>query len=248
MEAAFRARSAEFPDAAAGLGGADAEQLDLLRGADGKLPADVFQKIRRMGPGRKPGSGNRRNTDLAKLIIHQHGDPVLFMASLYSMPFDQLIEMLMAAEGVPEREGRLFGMMERVEELFAKAHEQGWGEDRLKVLEKALSAVEKAAASLKAKPGEIALKALGIVKDAAKEVGPYVQSKKPTELTVRQRVDGVIFMPAPQTSAADPIDAVMRRTAEAIQNGEITPEQITDLRFNPDSGAFEVADDGEGEA
>lgn len=80
----------------------DPEQLDLLRDDKGRLPGNVFQLMRAQGrkAGRPPGAGNKRNETLAKLVCNQSGDPVLFMASLYSMPLDQLVELLkLAAPG-----------------------------------------------------------------------------------------------------------------------------------------------------
>lgn len=237
MEAAFVDQCGERPV----LGGAATiEQLDLLRGPDDKLPADAFRRMRieQRGRGRPAGARNKRNTDLGRLICEKSGDPQLFLASVYSTPLDQLVEMMLIAEGVPEREDRLLRLCDSVEEMVETAHREQWSEARLKVLEKIFSAVERAAGALKAKPGEIALKALGHQITAAKEVSPYVHSKKPTDVNVKQTLDGVIFMPAPQGSADDPIDAVMRRTVEAINNGTIDPAKVVDMRFDAAAGEF----------
>lgn len=80
--------------------GMEPEQLDLLRDGRGKLPADVFQRMRvqARGRGRPVGARNKRTDDLARLIAQQHGDPVMFMASLYSTPLDQLIELMIIAD------------------------------------------------------------------------------------------------------------------------------------------------------
>lgn len=247
MEAAFR-DACDVPV----IGGGSSEQLELLRSPEGKLPADAYRRMRmdRAGPGRRPGSRNKRNTDLAKLICQQAGDPVLFMASVYATELDQLVEMLLIAEGVPEQQDRLAALCDDMAALVRKAYDESWGEERLKAATKGLEAIERAASALKSKPGDIALKALGHQLNAAREVAGYVHSKKPVEATVNHKVDGVIFMPAPQVSAADPIDAVMRRTVEAINSGAIDPAQITDLRFDADAGAFVHdgdASDGDGD-
>jgi hypothetical protein len=75
----------------------DPAQLDLLREDNGNLPKNVFQIARQKGVGRPQGAKNKRNESLAKLVCQQHGDPVLFMASLYSMPLDQVVELMKIA-------------------------------------------------------------------------------------------------------------------------------------------------------
>lgn len=92
----------------AGLLGADTspEQLDAFRDEKGQLPKDVFRLARqsdggpegKRGPGRPAGSKNKRSSDLSQLIEQQHGNPVLFMASLYSRPLDQVVELLKIAD------------------------------------------------------------------------------------------------------------------------------------------------------
>lgn len=86
------------------FGGVDDHRaLDELRDERGQLPRNVFQLVRQgegdvRKPGRPKGARNKRSDDLAKLIVHKHGDPVEFMASLYRMPLDQLVEMLCIAD------------------------------------------------------------------------------------------------------------------------------------------------------
>ncbi len=85
-------------------GEAEPLALDGLRDKRGKLPSNVFQLVRQgeaapRGRGRPKDSRNRRNADLAKLLIHKYGDPVEYMASLYRMPTDQLAELLGLADG-----------------------------------------------------------------------------------------------------------------------------------------------------
>ncbi len=96
IERAFR----EEAEAGAILGlPNDPAQLDLLRDEHGALPNNVFRlaRNRERGAGRPAGSKNKRNESLAKLVCQQHGDPVLFMASLYSMPLDQVVELMKIA-------------------------------------------------------------------------------------------------------------------------------------------------------
>lgn len=93
LEKSFRAVTGESI-----VGGLEPEQLDMLRDEHGRLPRDVFRQIRQRGRGRPAGARNKRTDDLAKLVAQQHGDPVMFMASLYSTPLDQLVEMMIIAD------------------------------------------------------------------------------------------------------------------------------------------------------
>jgi len=103
--------------AGAGIAGVATEgrQLDLLRGGDGKLPDNVFQLVREeperaRGRGRPKGARNKANGDLAKLLAHKgYSDPVEFMASLYTMPTDQVVELAKIADkGKSDKQGNLF--------------------------------------------------------------------------------------------------------------------------------------------
>jgi hypothetical protein len=65
----------------------DAHDLEACRGPDGRL--DHVQ-VRRFGAGRPKGARNKRSEQLGRLVIQQHGDPILFMASIYGRPLDQV--------------------------------------------------------------------------------------------------------------------------------------------------------------
>lgn len=223
------------------------EQLELLRGDDGKLPGNVFQMMRaaaaKRGPGRPEGARNRRSDDLAKLIVHQHGDPVMAMAAMYSMPIDQLIELVLIADSTAEREDRLLKLVERAEGLIDALMltiKAGGGGDALgnKVDKVAtlLDRVFDAAKALKMKPGDLAIKALNLQLAAAKATAEYVHSKKPVEANVHVKSDGVLVMPgAPAGSTFDQSDALVRQAADGIANmlrdGKIEPAQLADYRF-----------------
>jgi hypothetical protein len=229
------------------MGGATAEQLDLLRDPQGRLPADTFRRMRieQRGRGRPKGARNRENTDLAKLICQEGGDPQLFLARVYSTPLDILCEQLLIAEGAPEREDRLIEMCDALTGTLKRAADEQWGKDQMAVLVQVADRIERAASTMKSKPGDIALKALGLQITAAKEVSPYVHKKKPVDVAV-QHTRNVIFMPAPQATVADPVDAVMRRTVEAMNSGEVDPAKILDMRFDCDRNEFvERGDDEE---
>lgn len=206
-----------------GIAGAEmgAEQLDLLRDKEtGKLPANVFQLIRDQGragggPGRKPGSRNKRNQKLAQLICQEHGDPVLYMASIYSMPLDQLVEMLRLADDSAALEERLYALAEKIEAdvfaLLAKASLTLKQVDQLGGLVDRLGDIAKV---LRNKPGDLAVKALALQKQAAAEVATYVHGKQPVSLHVEGRIDAVILAPSlAGTTFADPriVEGEIRR-------------------------------------
>lgn len=211
----------------------DSEQLDLIADAnDGRLPDDVFRQMRarareqegQRGPGRPPGSRNKAHADVAKLICGKYGDPLQFMARVYAMPLDQLTQLLLAAEGVGEREDRLLDLCDKAAEAFATAVREQWGQERLKALGRIVDTLERAASSLKSKPGEIALKALAHQITSANNVAPYVASKKPVEVDHTLKADGVVIMPAPNSQA--PVQQVLRNLGNAIADGTVTIDQL----------------------
>lgn len=155
----------------------EAEQLDLLRDEKGNLPKNVFALAREQArrPGRPPNAPNKRNDTIAKLVCQEAGDPVLWMARLYAMPLDQLIELLLLAEP----------------------------------------------AGKQAKRGDIAIKALNLQLAAAKESAGFVHSRKPVDVAVTARLDGVMIMPgrvAPGETLAD-VTAQQKLLADKIAEG-----------------------------
>lgn len=68
----------------------DAHDLETCRGADGRLDGEA---VRRFGPGRPKGARNKRGEALGRLVIQQHGDPVMFLASIYGRPLDQVQQL-----------------------------------------------------------------------------------------------------------------------------------------------------------
>jgi hypothetical protein len=163
----------------------DPLQLDAFRDEKGKLPSNVFQLARKPGPGRAPGAKNKRGPVLAKLICNQSGDPVLFMASIYSMPLDQLVELIKIAS-------------------------PGSG---------------------KAPPGDLAIRALSVQLQAAKEVSQYVHSKKPVEHIVDASVDFKAFFIGQHGLDSAPAQQALANAAEAVNKGLISEADLRDLRI-----------------
>ncbi|HEX8400511.1 MAG TPA: hypothetical protein VF628_02280 [Allosphingosinicella sp.] len=207
LERAFRDQCAQGSSGIAG-GEADAHQLDMLRGPDGKLPGNVFQLVRQgkaRGPGRPAGAGNKRNQKLAQLICQEHGDPVLFMASIYSMPTDQLVELLKLADDSAAMEDRLFRLAESVERQIAVLMDTGTATAAArKQLESLVDRLGDISKVLRTKPGALAVQALALQKQAAQAVAEYVHGKQPVSVNVHGKADMVLLVPGLNAPVMDP--------------------------------------------
>lgn len=87
---------------------AGAEQMDLLRDDKGQLPADALRQARK-GPGRRPGSKNRHQRDIAKWFIQKYGDPLSALGEIMTMPVDVLYEQMVLAQGGESKHKKLTG-------------------------------------------------------------------------------------------------------------------------------------------
>ncbi|GGO95003.1 hypothetical protein GCM10011329_18160 [Stakelama pacifica] len=207
----------------------DAEQLDLLRNPEtGKLPANTFRVARRKartGPGRPPGAGNKKSEALAKLIVHKYGDPVEAMAAMYAMPLDQLVELLLIADGSGGREHELFEIARKTQALLDRALDGEAGplsEKQIERLTELAAKMDGLTQSLKSKPGELALKAMIAQRDAAKEVAQYVHSKRPIAVDMTRRHDVILNIPG----LTD-----VEHLAEMTESGELTEDDLARLEF-----------------
>ncbi|KEZ00350.1 hypothetical protein AI27_05065 [Sphingomonas sp. BHC-A] len=223
----------------------DPEQLDLLRGPDGKLPQDVFRQMRQRGRGRPLGAGNKRSDKLAKLICQQAGDPVLFMASIYAMPLDQMIELLLIADSTAEREERLLELVEQTEQAVMKITPTLVMSNPAAVneLTSLLDRVVDIAKGLKSRPGDVAVKALNTQLQAAREVAQYVHSKKPVEFEANVKLDGILVMPPAMPSA--PVEHMLEKVRDAINSGQVSAQQLSDMRMVDGEWADVDQPDGE---
>lgn len=197
LESAFR--DATTGGALAGVD-IDPEQLDLLRDTDGKLPSNVFRLLRQgkaiKGPGRPRNARNKRNVKLAKLICQEHGDPVMFMASVYAMPLDQLVELMRIADNSAEREGQLTALIDRLEASILQIVKKGTLKaEEVKRFDHLVDRLIDVSRILQFKPGELAIRALATQVAAAKETAPYVHGKQPISVDVTGKVDGVLIIP-----------------------------------------------------
>lgn len=221
----------------------DAEQLDLLRDPHtGKLPSDVFKLARSQaqarGPGRPKGVGNKKTGQLAKLIVQKYGDPVEGMAAIYAMPLDQLVELLLIADGSKDREDHLIVLVERTQMLVDRLLD---GEQRVPLTDKQVNRLTELvdrvgdlAKSLKTKPGELALKALNTQLAARREVGMYVHSRMPIAIDQNVRADVILNIPG-LTDAA--------HLADYVESPELTDQDLNALEYTP----FTTVGEGDGE-
>lgn len=218
------------------------EQLDLLRGTDGRLADNVFQLAREAErkAGRPKGSQNRRNTDLAKLLASKFPDPVQFQASIYAMPLDQLCELLLVADGTIARQRQLDALLEalhdQVRTLIKDLGRKGAAKSDIERLADACEALEGAARRSQGKPGDVALKALNLQLAAARTVSEYWHSKKPVEAVVRHTSDAVLVLPAAQADANfAAVDESTRLAgdllAKALAAGTLTADQVAGLQL-----------------
>lgn len=226
---------------------ADAAQLDLLRGEDGKLPSNVFTLMREQdreqkarGPGRPKGSTNKRNENLAKLIAHKYGNPVEFQASIYAMPLDQLCELLLVADGTVARQEKLDELLVelagRVREL-SRGNRNTENREGIDRLADACEALERAAKSRASAPGKVAIAALNLQLQAAKTVSEYVEQKQATKMEVDMENIPTIVMAAPGAGRDfDQSDRAVRiagdMLARALAKGRVQAEDIKGLQFD----------------
>ena len=221
----------------------DAEQLDLLRDPETqKLPANVFRLARSRaevrGPGRPKGSLNKKSDQFAKLIVSKYGDPVEGMAAIYAMPLDQLVELLLIADGSKDREERLLAVADKTQMLVDRLldGEAGSGvvdSDKLDRISELVERLGDFAKLLKTKPGELALKALNTQLQARREVAQYVRGKMPVAIDVNTRADVILNIPG----LTDPA-----HLAEYVEHQTLTDQDLAGLEYVP----FGAGDDDEG--
>ncbi len=226
----------------AGFLGAEttAEQLDLLRDKDGRLPQDAYRQVR-SGPGRRPGSTNKLNRKIAQMVVQVHGDPVMELASIGFMPLDQMVEMLVIATGQSKIEEKLTDMAERltakIEDLQGKA-----SQDYLDTLGELADRVFDAIRRYAMKPGDLAEKAMKIKKSALVDVAPYVHGKQPIVVDINKKPDVILNIAGLTNPAA---------LAAMADDTELTMEQLQNMQFLPSHGGpvqdadySEIADEG----
>lgn len=198
-----------------------AEQLDLLRDEDGRLPPGVFQQVRSRGRGRPPGSPNKANRKIAQLVCQKFGDPVLEMASIGFMPLDQLVEAYIAATGHTAMEAKLIELVDitirKVTEMKTTATPEA-RED----LQELVDSVLRVSSRFALKPGDLAEAAMRLKLSALKEVAPYVHGKQPVAIDVTGKADVILNIPG----LTDPA-----HLAELVGDAGLSPEALENLEL-----------------
>lgn len=227
-----------------GLIGAEtsAEQLDLLRDEEGRLPQNAFRQVR-SGPGRRPGSTNKLNKKIAQMVVQVHGDPVMELASIGFMPLDQMVEMMIVATGQSKIEEKLTDMADRltkkIEDLQGKA-----SKEHLDALGELADRVFDAIRRYAMKPGDLAEKAMKLKKSALTDVAPYVHGKQPIVVDINKKPDVILNI----TGLTDPT-----ALAAMADDTELTMEQLQNMQFLPShdglvqDAEFSEIDDSEDE-
>lgn len=225
--------------------GESAHDIDALRDQNGNLPRDVFTRLRakqpaKRGPGRPAGSRNKRSAELERIIPHKYGDPVEFQAKLYSMPLDQMCELLLVADGTVARreelEELLVALSEKVDNAAMRQGTVLTAED-FRNLTNACDALASAASKMQGKPGDLAIKALNLQLGAAKAVSEYVHSKKAVEAKLTFDNLPVIAMPGATTGVADfqqqaqVAQVAGDLLAKALNKGHLEATDLVDLQL-----------------
>lgn len=244
------------------------DELDAMRGVDGRLPVNAFRlaraKVKSGKPGRPLGAPNKRSEQLAKLVIQQYGDPVLGGASLYAMSLDQLCELLLIADGSQERAQQQGELVEELSVQVATLSKAVLGAARSGDVEAMQQTAERLADAVEGleriskssgKAGSLALAALNIQLTARRFVAEYVHSKRATAVDLTVKRDGVLVMPG-IGDGGDELSAVQSQLAGALKSELIDVETIQRLQFRDgqvhdpegeieDAQFSDVAEDGD---
>lgn len=209
-----------------GMMGAEtsAEQLDMLRDDDGRLPDNIFQEVRRRGAGRPRGSGNKLNKKIASIVVHKFGDPVMELANIGFMPLDQLTEIMLVATGNSKVEEKLITMADELIDRIKSIKSSGGSRDEAEIFEDLADKVFNALSKYSVKPGDLAEKALKIKRQALSDVSNYVHSKQPIAVDMTRHADVILNIPGLTDTSA---------LAEHVETKNVSPEQLQNLVTKP---------------
>jgi hypothetical protein len=199
----------------------DANQLTMFDDGGSRLDRAALAAIR-TGPGRRPGSRNKRQKQIADFIVQNYGDPLLSQANAAFMPLEVLVRAIRAAdqdEGEDERFAQIERIIDKIGPHVGKDMAQKLGTRLLRMMSRSqISALD-------VWKEQNAIKA---------ELTPYVYGKQPVALNVNGRADVILNIPG----LSDPT-----HLAEIIGESEVTEEDIARISFQPVNDAEFVAVD-----
>ncbi len=218
----------------------DPEQLELMRGKDGNLPAGAVHQVRTRG--RPKGARNKRQKKIADYFVQRYGDPLDVLGQIMTTPLKQLVDVLMEADGGAEREARLLEMVnEAIKHIKDLKRLGGDSKESAEALSDAIESLASAAKTINGKPGRLALDTLIVQLSATKTALEYVHGKQPVSIEVAGKADLVIFAPEIlKQHGIDPAqlqDAIAKRGLEAFDADEMR------LLPEPEDAEFEDAPD-----
>jgi hypothetical protein len=222
----------------------DPAQLELMRGADGKLPDGAIHQVRTAG--RPRGARNKRNKKIADFYVARFGDPLVAIGQLANTPLRQLVEVLREADNAAEREEMLIGLVRTIEADVAEMCGRGnLNAGQMRQLVQVVDKLADVAKVLRATPGKLALDALIVQMSAHKTALEYVHGKQPVSVEHSGKVDLVAFVPEVLRDHGIDADELQRRIAseglEAFDTDSMT------LLPPPEDGEFEdVEEEDEG--
>lgn len=220
----------------------DPAQLELLRAADGKLPAAAIHQVRTRG--RPRGARNKRQKKIADYYVARYGDPLDAIGQLANTPLKQLVEVLREADNADEREARLLALVERIEEDVSAFVLKGQASPaQMRQMVQVVDRLADIAKVLRATPGKLALDALIVQLTAHKTALEYVHGKQPVSIEHSGKVDLVAFLP--EVLAAHGIDPTELHNAIAERGLEAFDAEAMRLLPPIDAEFDEVGEDGE---
>jgi hypothetical protein len=195
----------------------DANQLAMFDDGGSRLDRAALATLR-TGPGRRPGSRNKRNQRVADFIVQNYGDPLLSQANAAFMPLEVLVRAIRAAdqdEGDDEKFEQIERIIDKIGPHVGKDMAQKLGTRLLRMMNRSqISAMD-------VWKEQNAIKA---------ELTPYVYGKQPVALQVSGRADVILNIPGMTDQT---------HLAEIIGESDVTEEDIARIAFQP------LADDSE---